>query len=380
MPRRKAQKESRHAVVAGVPVTVWLREEKGRACYVDYYLPTGFRRRLSTGEREWSEGLKFLDALIDGGHLEQDVRRCLREEAQRVPVDSGDPRIEEVTRYYLDTALVVKNARPRSRERAVPILMAFEGYCRSRHIGRVSQLSRRIVDEWAVELAKAQAPATVRLSLQTLRAALNAAQHAGLFDVAPIERWLLPKVDQPEVRPLTGKQVRERLEAMQRYEAALYPPVHWIAHTGNRPGEVRLLKWFQIDMKNQSVERQQKARHLARYQFSNEARKALDMVKGDHSEWVFVDVNTGEPYEKKRLNRAWKRAQQKANLKPEATLYDLRDTFASIMANDVGCPLPVLQQLMGHSTVEMTMKYVKPGNAGDWLHLFVNNLDVQGTE
>ena len=199
MPRRKAQKESRHAVVAGVPVTVWLREEKGRACYVDYYLPTGFRRRLSTGEREWSEGLKFLDALIDGGHLEQDVRRCLREEAQRVPVGSGDPRIEEVTRYYLDTALVVKNARPRSRERALPILVAFEGYCRSRHIGRVSQLSRRIVDEWAAELSRKQAPKTVSLSLQFVRAALRAGHDAGMFDVMPIERWLMPKVDQAPV-------------------------------------------------------------------------------------------------------------------------------------------------------------------------------------
>lgn len=372
MSKGSTHSETCHIAGESIRWVLRQRADRGNQWFLDYYLPGGQRRRISTRTTDRAEAeTRVTEYLRDPDGLAADVQRTLATRHEdAIQMIGGDPRISEVTDYYLDTALVVKNARPRSRERAVPILRDFELYCRTRKVGRVSQLSRRIVDEWAAHLAKSQAPATVRLSLQLLRAALNAAQHAGLFDVAPIEKWLLPKVDQPEVRPLTGEQVKQRLDAMKRYERALYAPVHWIAHTGNRPGEVRFLKWSQIDMANQIVERQQKSRHLARYQFSDEARRALDMVKGDHPEWVFIDRDTGEPYEKKRLNRAWKRAQQKANLSPEATLYDLRDTFASIMANEVGCPLPVLQQLMGHSTIEMTMKYVKPGDAGDWLGLY----------
>ena len=164
--------------------------------------------------------------------------------------------------------------------------------------------------------------------------------------------------------------VRVRLKAMKRYEPALYPAVLWIAATGNRPDEVRLLKWAHIDMKGQRVERPQKARHLARYQFSDRARTALEMVEGQHEEYVFVDPGTGLPYEKKRFLRAWKRAQQKAEIKPESTLYDLRHTFASVLVNELHCPLPVVQQLMGHTKIETTLRYVKPGDAGTYLEGF----------
>lgn len=208
---------------------------------------------------------------------------------------------------------------------------------------------------------------------------IEAAQEAGLFDVMPIEKWLMPKVDQEPINPLTAAQVRQRLQAMKRYEPGLYPAVLWIAMTGNRPAEVRELQWSAIDMKSQTVERQQKGRHLARYQFSDEARKALDAVAGQHPKYVFVDV-TGEPYEKKRLLRAWQRAQEKANITPVATLYDLRHSFASIMANELGCPLPILQQLLGHTSIEMTLKYVKPGDAADWLRTYGRVINKKGKQ
>lgn len=352
--------------IGGYQVRLAMRQRPGVGTwYVDYALPNGVRRRISTGTKDAEQAEKMRDEWVKSGHLEADVRKA-HSEAQETH-SNGNPRIQEITDYYLNTALKVKNARPRSRERAVPILRNFEMYCASRKVGRVGQLSRRIVDEWAANLSETQAPATVKLSLTTLRAALNAAVEAGLLEVSPIKKWLMPVVEAPAIRALDPDAVALRLEAVKKREPLHYPPIAWIAFTGNRAGEVRLLRWKDIDLETQTVERPQKARHLARYQFSDKARAVLALVEGKHSELVFPNPETGDVYEKKFLLRVWQRCQRREGLEPEATLYDLRDSFATNMANAVGCPLPVLQSLMGHKKIEMTMKYVKPGNAHDWL-------------
>ena len=366
-------------LVSGYRIRWSLRQRTDRdgEWILDYYLPGGQRRRISTRTRDHDAALvKVKEYLKSPDGLAADVQRAVTRQKDEPKAQGGDPRISEVSEYYLDTALTVRNARPRSRERAVPILRDFEMWCRMKRIGRVSQLSRRTVDEWAAALAQTQAPATVKLSLTTLRAALNAAVEGGLMEKSPITKWLMPVVDPPVIRALTLDQVRDRLEAVRKMAPEHYPPIAWIAHTGNRAGEVRLLRWSQIDLKTQTIERPQKSRHLARYQFSDQARAVLRLVEGKHKDLVFPNPETGEVYEKKFLLRVWQRCQQRAGLQPVANLYDLRDSFASNMANIVGCPLPILQSLMGHKSIDMTMKYVKPGNAADWLRTYGKTLKI----
>ena len=48
-----------------------------------------------------------------------------------------------------------------------------------------------------------------------------------------------------------------------------------------------------------------------------------------------------------------------ANIRPTFRLYDLRHTFGSRMAM-AGVDLPTLQELMGHSTITTTLRYVHP--------------------
>ena len=48
-----------------------------------------------------------------------------------------------------------------------------------------------------------------------------------------------------------------------------------------------------------------------------------------------------------------------AKIKPRFRLYDLRHTFGSRAAM-AGVDLPTLKELMGHSTITMTMRYVHP--------------------
>ena len=48
-----------------------------------------------------------------------------------------------------------------------------------------------------------------------------------------------------------------------------------------------------------------------------------------------------------------------AKIRPAFRLYDLRHTFGSRMAM-AGVDLPTLKELMGHSTITTTMRYIHP--------------------
>ena len=52
-------------------------------------------------------------------------------------------------------------------------------------------------------------------------------------------------------------------------------------------------------------------------------------------------------------------ALREAKIRPPFRVYDLRHTFGSRCAM-AGVDLPTLKELMGHSTISMTMRYVHP--------------------
>jgi integrase len=59
------------------------------------------------------------------------------------------------------------------------------------------------------------------------------------------------------------------------------------------------------------------------------------------------------------LKKAHEEALRKAKIKTRFRIYDLRHTFGSRTAM-AGVDLPTLKELMGHSQVSMTMRYVHP--------------------
>ena len=59
------------------------------------------------------------------------------------------------------------------------------------------------------------------------------------------------------------------------------------------------------------------------------------------------------------LRKAYQTALRKANVHPPFRLYDLRHTFGSRSAM-AGVDLPTLKELMGHSNISTTMRYIHP--------------------
>lgn len=335
---------------------------------VDLTTPAGQRSRVSLGTADEDEARERMERWAREALPKiKEQYNAIRQDQSHTP--DKDPQLSRLIDYYIDTYLVTRNVRPRSIERIVPVIRDFGLYCRSRHVGRASQLSRRIVDDWAADLARRkQAPKTIHTSLGFVRAMLNACLEADLLDFSPVQTWLMPILDEPEKHPLDAEAVRLRLAAVLKHEPKHYPPIAWIAHTGNRVGGTRNLNWKHIDLETRSIVRPQKPRRLARYEFSQEACDILLSVKDKAGPdgTVFIDPTSGTPYPKNKLMRVWARCQEAEGLQV-ATLKDLRDSFASIMANIVRIPLPQLQVLMGHASIEMTMKYVRAGSSQPFL-------------
>jgi integrase len=81
-------------------------------------------------------------------------------------------------------------------------------------------------------------------------------------------------------------------------------------------------------------------------------------IMANKSRYAFPSpLNPDRPI--KRVHKTHDRAVDRAGIKPRFILYDLRHTYASraVMA---GVDLPTLASLLGHTSIQMTMRYVHP--------------------
>src|SRR5262249_19823275 len=135
--------------------------------------------------------------------------------------------------------------------------------------------------------------------------------------------------------------------------------------TGMRQGELKGLQWSSIDWQNRSVvvrhSRCDYRKTLDSPKSNRERHIPLDdsvyeMLNGrrQQSGYVFTDTSA-EAFEKQRLIRRLTEVCRKAGLR-RITWHVLRHTFASHLAMR-GVPLHIVQTLLGHSNIAMTMRY-----------------------
>ena len=121
-----------------------------------------------------------------------------------------------------------------------------------------------------------------------------------------------------------------------------------------RKGEIFGLKWFQVNFDYNIIRivesKSGKARDIPI------SKKLLALLKSipRTSEYVFVNPDTGKPYTD--IKHSWKTVCNAAGLK-NFRFHDLRHTAITRMV-EKGVPLPVVQELAGHTKIETTMRYI----------------------
>lgn len=358
-----------------VSISIRPKSASDPTLYYDYYRPDGLRRRKSLQTTDPALALLGLQALRP--IIEADVRDGAVGPAAQAP----NPRIAELVTYYVDTYLPAKAAAPRTITKARQVLGEFQLYLAGRHIGRVQQLTRTHVDEHVADLrSRGKSAKSIADRLGLIRACLNANVEADRLEASPIRKWLMPTASDPEIDPLTPKQLTKVLATVEERRPDLYPIVAWIALTGNRPSDAVSLRWRQVDTQAGVVSRTHvKVKKLSSYQVSPAALQILRSQEHNrkHDGLVFLQPD-GAPYTVNVLYRAFTRClQAKPAFERPVNLKDLRHTFGYTMVNLVRCPLPVVQVLMGHRLIETTLKYVRPGNAAEDLAAFDKLLKTQ---
>lgn len=284
---------------------------------------------------------------------------------------ADSPRLSAILDYYRDVYLVSENAADATRAAAQTHCAAFLEWCRTENIGRTQQLNVEVMARWSAYLQTGPHRRSARTTanyINTIRSAINVAVDAELLERSPVKKWSKPKFDATDKHPLTLGELRAVMALFSDT-----PIVLWMCLTGQRPSDARTLKFGDVDIPTRTVHRpSMKVRALRKFEIST-AAAALVAAQAErrHTEADVVFLSRqGRPWSADGILNSMVSRCRLENHPRRVTPKMLRDSFGTIMANDIGLPLPELQILMGHTEIKTTMQYIRARGARRWLDEF----------
>ena len=272
--------------------------------------------------------------------------------------------LREFAEAYMDKMRTIGNRKGKNKPAT---LHAKESHLREHLLPRSGDLPLAAIDELAIEDLKlalarrGRCSKTVNNVLSTLRNILVNARKRKLIAAVPEIEWV--KVGEQEFDFFDFPEA-------ERLVAAALKDVDWRAatvlalKTGMRLGELRALRWQDVDLVGGKVHVK---RNLWRHHEGtpkNGRSRTLDLPPSaiaalrEHRHLrgarVFLNLD-GKDYTIGEWRYALYRVCRRAGLR-EIGWHTLRHTFASHLAMR-GVPLRAIQELMGHGTIQMTMRY-----------------------
>lgn len=202
-------------------------------------------------------------------------------------------------------------------------------------------------------------PATVNRELATLRVLLNYFIRKDVIIKNPVSRVKFIKDDDEHTRVVSSDEERLYLMACSQ---PLQDVATIMVDTGMRPSEVCCLEWKNVNLEKGFVFVQQGKTKAARRKIPlTDRTHRVFSARRTNAEGVFVfpgmrGVDNNQHIVK--LNNAHNGAIIRSKVE-RFRLYDLRHTFAT-RAAEAGIDLVTLAALMGHSRVQMLMRYAHP--------------------
>lgn len=240
----------------------------------------------------------------------------------------------------------------------------------------ISQITTRQIDQYkAHALKKGVSPKTVNNRLAVLGKCIRTAyEWLNLSGVMP--KVALLKCPPPQTKYLSADEC-ELL--MANAEGVVWEMILTALRTGMRQGEIRGLQWSSINWESGDI--------IVRHSL-NDRTKILETPKSNRERsipmdsdvydtlfrrkrqtgYVFLDTD-GSIFDSQRALRRLEKIRERAGLR-KFTWHTLRHTTATQLALK-GAPLHVVQALLGHSTINTTMRYahVSPSALRDAIRL-----------
>ncbi|MGI8784387.1 MAG: tyrosine-type recombinase/integrase [Acidobacteriota bacterium] len=322
------------------------RGKRGTTCYIDYYVDAKrVRERLGNVSRKTAEDvLKIRQAeIIQGRYQIAPKKRSLSFE------DFSKDFREYLASRKEGKALKAYQTRLKHLEPAFGRL-------------RLSEISPFHVEKYICKRRSERsyrkspvAPATINRELAVLKRMFQLAIQWGRAEKNPVIGVKFLKEECKSDRVLSQEEEQKLFSACAPHVGLA---VLLALHTGMRLGEILNLRWQDIDLRRQVLTVVKSKSGKMRSIPTNDvlAGALTEYRQRASAEYVFWNDRTGKPMLDTKTGYC--KAVRRAGIS-HCRFHDLRHTFATRLVT-AGVDLATVSQLLGHSSIEMTMRYAHP--------------------
>lgn len=226
------------------------------------------------------------------------------------------------------------------------------------------------VQAWVRQLSERLAPSTVHGLYRRLAGICDLAVADGLIEATPCRGIVLPRIEQPPIRPPTRHDVEAVIAATPEPYRTI---VVLAAGTGLRQGECLGLTPDRIDLEGRTVTvdrqlvvvdgsqpRLAPPKTRASYRqvpLPAVVTEALSAHLERHRpgpEGLVFTTRQGRPIRRHRMGEVWRAAVKKAGVHGRMRFHDLRHFYASVLIAH-GESVKVVQARLGHATATLTL-------------------------
>ncbi len=231
----------------------------------------------------------------------------------------------------------------------------------------ISQISPHKLDEIKNKLFdKGYSPATVKHCLVIVRQVINKAIYWNYWSGSnPVSKIKLPQAQNQRERFLSYEEAQQLIADLGRRSTQLQNMAILSLETGMRAGEIFSLRWQDINLNAKIINVRGKGGYDRQAFITDKVQQVFQSqrkIVTNQRNVDFVFQSRGGSKVNKvshSFDRAVKDLELNAGIhdrKQSVSFHTLRHTFASWLALE-GIPILTIKELMGHKSIEMTMRY-----------------------
>lgn len=321
------------------------------------------KRRYSNGKEAWV--IRYYDGKVQRIHT---IGLCDKRTAEKIfnsfiskmaedasgIVRINDLNLKEMTDIYLKSSKVSKAQRTVEREDLVLRgLLKFTGNRRLSLIKSEDMYSYR-----NERIGLGISPVTVNIDYRHLKAFFNWAVSNSYLRKSPMDG--IKPIRVPEVEKPKFFELNDIITIRKGFENSEYQTlVEFYLLTGSRLREPLILKWENVNFKNMSITipsnfTKGKKTRIISFQGDHLLSQLVENLSKGSSGFVFEN-SKGQQWDYRIVSKNISKKLTEIGF-PFGTVHVFRHTYISHLLLQ-GVPIPVVKEIVGHSSIQTTMKY-----------------------